>query len=75
MDPICIHITGPRGSGKTTIAIEVAKFLMERNCFVSFQSGSRTSIEHLEEKSSLPPNPESMHDNIDVMIVDDVPCR
>jgi predicted GTPase len=62
-----ITITGPRGCGKTTVALEVAKFLRERGCIVDLVG---PAPDFLETESQSEPNPESMRLPIPITIVD-----
>jgi len=65
-----ITITGPRGCGKTTVAVELAKFLRERGCNVRLiGDGGDLSIVLLE-LSREDPSPESMTLPFPVTILD-----
>ena len=65
-----ITITGPRGCGKTTVAIEVAKFLKERGCAVTVFGYSRSDTFFLKREVRRQPKPESMNHQLPVVIDD-----
>lgn len=68
-----ITITGPRGCGSTTAAIEIAKFLQSLGADVSYRGGRRTQeyefLELLEAQRDSPPH--RLDDNR-IVIVDGV---
>lgn len=65
-----ITITGTKASGKTTVAIEVAKFLRERGCVVRTIGYDSRDSQFLARESKKPPAPESMTMPFPVTIVD-----
>ncbi len=65
-----INITGPRGCGKTTAAIEIAKFLWERGCAVRIVGHNEEHTRFLEEQFLEPSDPDCMNKPLPVVILD-----
>jgi uridine kinase len=65
-----ITITGPRGSGKTTVALEITKFLRERGCDVKIIGYSPAETAVLESESLLPAQPDAMKFPLPVVVLD-----
>lgn len=68
---IQITITGDRGVGKTTTAIELARFLKGRGVPVRFKSRNVVSERRLDRESDLAPDLETMDRNVPITIVDE----
>jgi len=49
-----ITITGPRGGGATTLAIEIGKMLAEKGILVDFRSFNKTAEQFRHEAMSYP---------------------
>jgi thymidylate kinase len=65
-----ITITGPRGCGKTTAAIEIAKFLRDRGCDVRIVGATQSRTDRLSREIEGDSNPDSMRLPLPVVIVD-----
>lgn len=78
-----ITITGPRGcgktvtrrrlrrvTGKTTVALEIAKFVRDRGCEVRLKGDGQQQNKFLRDEMSQPPDPESMTLPMPITILD-----
>jgi cytidylate kinase len=65
-----ITITGPRGGGSSTLAVEIAKFLESRGQRVVFRSKTRESEEALRDLADRAFEPLAMDTKAKVVIVE-----
>jgi len=65
-----ITITGPRGGGSTTLAIEVAKFLQSRGQRVVFKSRTPENESRLRERAAKASESLEMTSGAKVIIVE-----
>ena len=67
-----ITITGPRGCGKSTTAVEIAKFLRGRGCDVRMTGDGARATMRLGKAAQSEPRPEDMSRPVQVAILDGV---